>query len=62
MAEEFNMTLGEAEHAVGQGFLKARRVALQMGVGLAEALDLQRRAQGGDEVARAQIRAARRKA
>jgi len=61
MADKFNMTIEEAELRVGQGFCKASRVALQMGVSLEEARELQKRAQGGDEAARAQIAAARRK-
>lgn len=61
LAEQFSMPLDEAELRVGQGCFKGRRVALQMGVSLEEALELQKRAQSGDEIARAQIRAARKK-
>jgi hypothetical protein len=61
MSEDFNLTFEEAETRVGQGFLKARRLALQMGVPLEEALELQRRAQDGDESVRHRIREARRK-
>lgn len=62
LAEQFNMSIDEAELRVGQGCLKARRIAVQMGVSLEEALALQKRAKSGDEAAIAQIRAARKKA
>lgn len=61
-AKKFNMTLDEAEHAIGQGFLKAYRTSMQMGISPAEALELQKLAQKGDEAARERIRAARRNA
>jgi hypothetical protein len=59
IAEKLDKTLVEAELLVGQGFLKFMRVASQLGVPWEEARDLQRRAQGGDEAAMEQIRAAR---
>jgi len=61
LGRTFKMTFDEAEACVGRGLFKASRTALQMGVSLDEAKELQRRAQGGDETARAQIRAARQK-
>jgi hypothetical protein len=61
MAENFSLSLEEAERKIGQGFLKGNRLALQMGISLEEALEMQKRAQAGDEIVRAQIRAARRR-
>merc|ERR1740123_797918 len=61
MAARLDMTLAEAETRVLQGFFKSSRVAGQMGLSLEDARDLQKRAQAGDEEARAQIRAARQK-
>jgi hypothetical protein len=59
VAAKFDKTLDEAEILVGQGFLKYMRVASQMGVPWEEAREVQRRAQGGDQAAMEEIRAAR---
>lgn len=59
IAAKFGVTFQEAERLVGQGCCIGERVAMQLGIPLEEAAELQRRAKAGDGAAIDIIRAGR---